>query len=180
MSLTKPPHPLLIEALPLLGTEGQAVDLGCGVGHTSLVLGDLGWRVLGIDSLPQAIEIADERTHHLSQVQHVLGDFRTYPLPDCDLVTAFNALFFVPNQDFWMVWDRIRAALRPGGLFLGQILGDQDDWASPEIAAIRPSETDLLLAGFEPIKFEHVVRPGKTVFDEPKAWDVYHCILKRT
>lgn len=53
-----PPEILaLTEELP----PGRALDLGCGVGRTAIYLAAAGWTVDGLDFVPEAIQMAEER-----------------------------------------------------------------------------------------------------------------------
>ncbi len=169
-----------MQAEPLLPPPGLAVDLGCGVGHSERFLVERGWQVLAIDLLPEAIAHAEAQCAGLDGIEFVCADFRTCTWPANQLTLGFNAIFFVPTADFWQVWESLRERLTPGGLFIGQVLGSQDDWANEAMGSIRPEEEEQLLAGFSPLHFEHVTRPGRDVFGREKHWDVYHCILQRT
>jgi 2-polyprenyl-3-methyl-5-hydroxy-6-metoxy-1,4-benzoquinol methylase len=40
---------------------GRALDLGCGVGRTAIYLAAAGWSVDGVDFVPEAIQMAEER-----------------------------------------------------------------------------------------------------------------------
>ncbi len=48
------PHAFLEEAVADQ-TAGRALDLACGVGRESVFLADRGWRVVGVDRLPDAL-----------------------------------------------------------------------------------------------------------------------------
>ena len=64
--------------------EGKSVvDIGCGPGHYSIRLAEMGARsILGLDFAPGMIEIANENAAHAgveSRCQFVYGDFLQYP-----------------------------------------------------------------------------------------------------
>ena len=50
-----------VQALVASLSPGQALDLGCGYGRTSIYLAQQGWRVDGVDFVPQAITEANKR-----------------------------------------------------------------------------------------------------------------------
>ena len=56
---TLPPPEVLAmaETLP----PGRALDVGCGYGRTAIYLSKKGWEAVGVDYVPQAIEIARQR-----------------------------------------------------------------------------------------------------------------------
>lgn len=51
------PHAILEDAVASL-PPGNALDLACGVGRESVFLADLGWGVVGVDRLPDALQRA--------------------------------------------------------------------------------------------------------------------------
>ena len=76
-------------------------------------------------------------------------------LPEADLIWAGFSLFFCPPGRWSEVWPKVRAAVRPGGRFGGQILGERDTWASEqEISSFSREDGRALFDGFEIERFE--------------------------
>jgi SAM-dependent methyltransferase len=102
-------------------TQGFVIDLGCGSGLWARELTQVGYEVLGIDFSAAMIAIAREKAPkaHFQQ-----GSFLQTPLPSCDAVTSlgecFNYLFDQSNnkQALIRLFRRVYAALRPGGVFI--------------------------------------------------------------
>ncbi len=102
-------------------SEGLVLDLGCGSGILSAVVGSVGYRTLGIDISEAMIALARK---------HVpLGEFRvesvlSASLPRCVAVAAvgecLNYLFDPANTKpkLTKLYRRIHTALEPGGFFI--------------------------------------------------------------
>ncbi|MEX2219223.1 MAG: class I SAM-dependent methyltransferase [Phycisphaerales bacterium] len=191
------------DGLPMPPGPRFAIDLGCGEGRDTLELLRRGWRVLAIDSTPEAID------RLRAQAEAILGEearatgsrpspaatraeprlrtridrFETAPLPPCDLL---NASFSIPHcdpADFPGIWSRIVAAIRPGGRFAGQLFGVLDSWATEPEGITRTHHTrgqvEALLAPFEVELLDEVERDGKTALGDPKYWHVFHIVARK-
>lgn len=72
---------------------GRALDLGCGGGLWSIELARRGWEVTGVDIVPKALSIAQERAREAGvEVRFIHGD-----------VTALRGAGV--GSDFRLVWD---------------------------------------------------------------------------
>jgi SAM-dependent methyltransferase len=69
------PKPVTELAEELSGSQGRALDVGCGTGRDAVYLAGRGWTVTGIDGVPRAIERAKQRAKDAgAEVNWVLGD----------------------------------------------------------------------------------------------------------
>jgi len=106
--------------------DGLVVDLGCGSGQWARELLQAGYRVLGIDISEAMIEIARQKA---PGAEFRVGSLFEAELPPCDAVTAvsevLNYLFDPENEDRGLegVFGRFYEALRPGGVFVFDVLG---------------------------------------------------------
>lgn len=106
--------------------EGLVVDLGCGSGLWARELLRAGYRVLGIDISEAMVEIAREKA---PGAEFRVGSLFEAPIPRCDAVTAvsevLNYLFDPENEERGLerVFGRVYEALRPGGVFVFDVLG---------------------------------------------------------
>lgn len=114
--------PVVIAELRRMGVQsGTVVDLGCGSGIASHVLRDAGYEVVGIDLSEPFIEMARKR---VPDGVFQVGSFAKADIPPCIAVTAigevFNYTFDTGNSPTIRasVFDRIYAALAPGGLLV--------------------------------------------------------------
>lgn len=177
--LAKPLH-FVYEALgPHLRPPGVAVDLGCGVGTATLFLLERGFEVYSVDLSEEAISILQSRLPEGARAHPVVADMMAFPIPECDVVTAGFSLFFLSQDQLAEFWPRLIATLRPGGLFAGQFLGPNDEWADKGHALVDEQMLREMFAGFELIHFEEVDREGETSVGNPKHWHVFHVVARK-
>ncbi|PWU00597.1 MAG: SAM-dependent methyltransferase [Terriglobia bacterium] len=152
--LDSTPVPLLVEVADLL-PPGRALDLACGAGRNALYLAGLGWSVVAVDSSQAALDIVRNR----AAAARLAIDIRQGDLeadacavePDAyDLICDF---FYLQRNLF----PRIRAAVRPGGLFTAEIhLRD----AQPHRFVLEPGELRQEFASWKILYYSESTRPG--------------------
>jgi tellurite methyltransferase len=179
----KPLHPLFLHLEPHLPPSGRAVDLGCGVGHAVVWLAEKGWEVEAVDGNPEALQIVSERLTDETRPRVKLSESMLEEVslaPGAfDLVVAAFSLFFIRSrEDFDRVWALIGAAIKPGGLFLGTLMGPHDDWAGRCIVH-DASEVESLLSGWQVLHLEEADQDGATSQGTPKHWHVFHVIARK-
>jgi SAM-dependent methyltransferase len=178
------PRELLTEVLRAFDADdrvGSAVDIGCGDGTDSLALLERGWDVLSIDAEDDAIRRLRARLTDdmVARSTTVVSPMEAIDLPPTDLVFASFSLPFCPPEAFPDLWARIRASLRPGGRFAGELFGDRDTWASdPAMTFQDERAARALFDGLEVESFIEEDEDGES-FDGPKHWHVFHVIAKR-
>jgi tellurite methyltransferase len=178
------PRELLTEVLRAFDADdrvGSAVDIGCGDGTDSLALLERGWDVLSIDAEDDAIRRLRARLTDdmAARSTTVVSPMEAIDLPPTDLVFASFSLPFCPPEAFPELWARIRASLRPGGHFAGELFGDRDTWASdPAMTFHDLDAARALFDGLEVASFVEEDEDGES-FDGPKHWHVFHVIAKR-
>ncbi len=183
-TLSKPLHPLFHVLEPHLPPAGRAIDLGCGVGHAVAWLAEKGWRVDAVDGHEMALQIVASRLSENAKSrvtlrQSMLEDAKIEP-GAYDLVVAAYSLFFIESKEkLREVWSMIAAGLKPGGLFLFELLGPRDDWANELLTHTR-EELDKLLSGWEVLHLEEAEQEGHTSQGTDKHWHVYHVIAQKT
>ncbi|WDV52700.1 methyltransferase domain-containing protein [Streptomyces coeruleorubidus] len=104
---------------------GPVADVGCGPGHVTAHLHELGVDAFGVDLSPAMIDIA--RRDHPS-LRFEVGSMTDLHLADASLagLLAFWSLIHVPDDAVPTVFSHFHRALRPGGpLLLGFHVGDE-------------------------------------------------------
>jgi SAM-dependent methyltransferase len=104
---------------------GPVADVGCGPGHVTAHLGELGVDAFGIDLSPAMVEVA-RRDH--PDLRFDVGSMTELDLTDASAagLLAFWSLIHVPDHEIPTVFAHFRRVLRPGApLLLGFHVGDQ-------------------------------------------------------
>jgi tellurite methyltransferase len=179
----RPPWERLVRAVSYVFRRADALDLGCGAGRDTLYLLEQGFEVTAVDADAQAMAILATFPHQerLHAVQSSFADFVFAPT-GYDIINAHFALPFAGKAGFDIVFERVKRALRPGGIFVGQIFGVNDQWNRPEqdtIAFHTRAEAEELLRGFELIEFEEEDVDSHTADGSPKHWHVFNIIARK-
>jgi len=100
---------------------GRALDVAMGQGRNTLYLASQGWEVSGFDLADEAVAYAEKiaEENHLS-ISTSIADFESYDygINQWDLITWIYGGCLEVDQ----IADRIRTALKPGGIFLFEFL----------------------------------------------------------
>lgn len=98
---------------------GRALELGCSIGVLTARLAPLCGRLLAIDAAPSAVERARERTAGMPGVTVARGSIpEDVPAGRVDLVLCSEVLYYGDAAWLEAVWERVRAAVAPGGCAL--------------------------------------------------------------
>jgi SAM-dependent methyltransferase len=125
-----PEQPYLWAALTLFAGQvraaggGPVADVGCGPGHVTADLHDLGVDAFGIDLSPRMIEQA--RREH-PDLRFEVASMTELPLADDSVagLLAWWSLIHIPDEAIALVLRHFRRALRPGGpLLIGWHVGN--------------------------------------------------------
>jgi tellurite methyltransferase len=174
-------RPLLLKAIAYADPTGgrAAVDLGCGQGFETIALLDAGWTVTAVDSSAAGLALVREGAGDRPGLSLVGGSMADVPIPPADLVHASFALPFCPPEHFAVMWEHIRAALRPGGLLAVNFFGPHDTWAGEEGMSFH-SETEVreMLDGLEVLELTERDEDGMSGAG-PKHWHVFDVLARR-
>jgi SAM-dependent methyltransferase len=184
--LGKPPRDTLVAALDAFAreglTDGFAIDIAAGEGRDSLELLARGWRVLATDNHPAAFPLLWPRVpaDQATRLTTLDVDFADMQVPRCDLVNASFALPFCEPHHFPALWEKIVAALAPGGRFAGQFFGDRDTWASmPGRTHQSRDEVLALLRDFDIEMMREEEKDDPPDLRAPKHWHLFHVVAKK-
>ncbi|BCJ47500.1 methyltransferase [Actinoplanes ianthinogenes] len=104
---------------------GPVADVGCGPGHVTAHLHELGVDAFGVDLSPAMVDIA-RRDH--PGLRFEVGSMTDLHLADASLAAllAFWSLIHIPDEAIPAVLGHFRRVLRPGGtVLIGFHAGDQ-------------------------------------------------------
>jgi SAM-dependent methyltransferase len=126
--------------------DERAIDVGTGAGALAFALAPLVREVVGVDRVPELLELARERAAGHPNVTFVEGDAERLPFDDgsFDLAGTLRTLHHVPRPE--LVLAELVRVTRPGGRLL----------VVDQIAPVDP------LAAFALDRFERARDPGHT------------------
>lgn len=162
-------------------THGVAIDLACGEGRDTAEFLRRGWRVLAVDSEPEAIDWLNARDDlpDTGALETLCAPMEDAVWQAADMVNASFALPFVPRERFSGLWERITGSLSAGGYFAGQIFGPDDSWAGPGLSIYDRDGVDQLFQGFSLILCEEINRDGQDAKGNPKHWHMFHIVARK-
>lgn len=196
----RPPHETLLDALDRFDREPSpgvgprlAADIGCGGGRDTVELLRRGWHVLAIDSEPEALQRLEARTpaDARPRLRTLLATYETLAPEPVDLINASYSIPHCTEGAFDAMWDRLTAAIRPGGRFAGQLFGVRDDWDGQGPAPTagwrsgrqlhtREQVAALLeRAGLVAETLRELEEDGHTAVGRPKHWHLFHIVARR-
>jgi len=174
-----PPHESLFQALELVREREAALDLGAGAMRDTKLLLKVGFeKVVAVDSEPinQHNEISDDR------LEIVVQRFESYDFPE-DSFNVVNAQFSLPFTSptcFNTVFDKLKSSLMPGGIFVGQLFGKNDEWSSDKKMTFHSlEEVQNLFSRMEILGFEEKEQDGTTAAGTQKHWHVFQITARK-
>lgn len=178
----QPPRPLLVLAMGYVNEREQALDLGAGALNDSRYLLEQGFsHVTAVDQELVSTEIA--KTISQDQFSYIASSFDEFSFPreSYDLINAQYALPFNGTETFTHMFNKLKASLKPGGVFVGQLFGKNDTWnkGDKQMTFHDIDEVEDLLADMEVIQLEEREFTGTTVSGEQKHWHVYNIIARK-
>jgi SAM-dependent methyltransferase len=118
----------ILESIP--PSEGDILDLGCGIGHHLSLFAQWGYKGLGIDFSETSVEIAskkakEDKLEHL--LEYIFADMRdlhnTIEDRKFDLIICIgNSFALFPLEERLSIVEQAITALRPGGKIILQVV----------------------------------------------------------
>jgi SAM-dependent methyltransferase len=93
------------------------LDLGCGLGEFCELVREWGWRVHGVDSSPGAIDACRAKGIDAT-LADISGYLETRRGEAPGVISAIQLIEHLPAGEWIPMFERVHAALRPGGAFL--------------------------------------------------------------
>ena len=164
----------------LIPRGAEVLELGCGAGVPMSARLAAGRTLVGVDISAEQVRRARRNVPGATFLQ---GDMTTLerPTASLDAVVAFYSLTHVPRDEHAALFVRIRAWLRPGGVFIAS-LGVEDDpgtvergWLGVDMYfsqwSARVGRRLVEAAGFE-IELAEVLREPEDRHDARFLWIV--------
>lgn len=143
---------------PLLPQGARIADLGCGTGSLSVLLAELGHRVVGVDFAPRMVAAATSKAAAAGvEATFLVGDAAAPGLAEgeFDVVLCRHVLWAMPDPSAALAqWVRL---LAPGGSLL---LVEGNWWSG---AGLTAEQTQTLLR-------QHRQQAEVTALDSPALW----------
>lgn len=161
---------------------GNAVELGCGAGRDTVYLIRNGWNVLAIDREDVEIRIVSKLlVEELEQFEFFKQRFEAIKLENSNLVVANFSLPFCNKNNFKELWDKINHSILKDGYFVGNFLGDKDEWknAKEKMTFLTKDQVMELFRNFEIVEFKEVEKDGLTGLGKMKHWHIFNVIAKK-
>jgi tellurite methyltransferase len=173
------PRKELVEALQFVQNRESALDLGAGAMQDSKYLLEQGFmEVVAVDSEPSvaARDLQDKRA------QIVISTFEEFKFPvnKFDLVNAQFSLPFTHPREFERVFNSIKQSLKEGGILVGQLFGDRDEWTfNQDMTFLNKEEISNLLSDTEVLQMREEERDGTTAAGDEKHWHIFNLIIRK-
>ncbi|MCL5959965.1 MAG: class I SAM-dependent methyltransferase [Chloroflexi bacterium] len=108
---------------PRIPKAGLALEVGCGSARLSLLLASLGWRVVGIDMAPSALQLARIRFDAArSEIDLIACDAYLLPFRDATFDLVLSTGLLEHFEDARPVVSEMARVLRAGGLLYSDIV----------------------------------------------------------
>jgi SAM-dependent methyltransferase len=116
--------------------RGSVCEMGCGPGHVSRFLCDIGADVFGLDLSPRMV---DEARKLNPDIDFREGNMLSLSLPDRSLagIVAFYSIVNLPLESLCTIFAEMHRVLEPGGLLLlafhtgDEVLRPGEVWGQP-------------------------------------------------
>lgn len=116
----------LISRIPQIDAS-TIVDLGCGTGHLTALLGGL-WEHAAVTGVDSSIDMIDRARSDRPSMDWLLGDIASWePDAPVDIIFSNAALHWLEDHEH--VFRRLRSLLAPGGVLAVQM---PDNWQAPD------------------------------------------------
>ena len=160
-----------------------AIDLGCGDGRDIVELLRRGWRVVAVDSEPEALrQLAARNLPGAERITPITARLEEVPMPlGVQLVNSSFAMPLCEPEAFRTLWARIREALparRP--LQRPMVWRVRNSWLGrPGMTFLDRGEALGLLDGLDLEMFEEEESDGVTPRGSPKHWHIFHIVARK-
>ncbi|MCG8550076.1 MAG: class I SAM-dependent methyltransferase [Desulfobacterales bacterium] len=129
----------------LKNSHGKSIlDYGCGDGNYSILMHNMGFKVIGIDVSSNAIEIAENSCSTENLTFHIADSVpEKFPENSFDIVIMLNVLHCLSNWKRAELLGQTRRVLKNKGHFFASVLSTNDEsYPRHEWTEVEPSTFD--------------------------------------
>jgi SAM-dependent methyltransferase len=174
--------PLLQRALTFVtdtSSNKKALELGAGLPTDALFLADNHFSVTAVDLSPESATAFETINNPaITFLQKSFTDI-PYPEQEYDFINAQRALPFIPDKDtLFEIIKKIKGALKPGGVFSGQLFGVNDEWSKEDkgMTFVDRAEFEMLFQDMRVVHKVELEEDGIKANGNPKHWHIFHII----
>jgi tellurite methyltransferase len=177
----RPPRPILVDALKKVHHIGKALDIGAGALNETKYLLAQGFEVTAIDNEPRVAQAAKALNGAKLNFQPLSYQDFKFPNNHYDLVAALYALPFTPPKYFKKVVNSALGSVKPGGVFVGQLFGKEDEWNDGKTNINFVSKDGLInfFKNYDILSLDEEKGDGTTATGGRKFWHTFHIIAKK-
>ena len=150
--------------LPHMPPGAAILDLCCGSGQITEALSKRGFAMTGIDISAEMIDLA---RHNAPSCHFLLGDARSFELPtalDGVISTQDSMNHIVRIEDLSAVFESVHRVLRPGGLFVFDVLLGDLYHPEPQSLGVNVEEDYVMIVRDSFDAEQHLLRGETTIF----------------
>lgn len=152
-----------------------ATDLGCGAGNDTLFLLNNDFKVTAIDK-EETVESILSNRYRGNNLDIIIDDFTNINLPKTDLLVANFSLIFVDSLDKAMI--NILKSLNTNGFFIGNFIGEEDDWASNRTTTTKEDLLDYF-SDYKIMYFSEEKYYKDSFNEKNKFWHMYTIMARK-
>lgn len=162
-------------------TSKQALDFGCGGGSETKFLLEHGFSVVAVDGNSESKNYIVNLLHN-ERVTFLQSEFESFVFKKYDLINSSRSLSFIHKNDFAKVMSRLKLALKPSGVFVGDLYGVNDQWNKDgeTMTFVDKQTVERLFSDMEIVKLIERGFDGKTADGKPKYWHTFSFIVKKS
>lgn len=175
------PSFLLTRAVKIYAKDtGEALDLGCGAFRDTKYLLLIGFSVTAVDKRSLVRDYAENLPSDRFRLNIAdIKDF-DYGIRNYDLINAHFSIPFNSKNDVRDIFSKIKRSLKPGGMFVGNLLGLNDEWYGDADKSFHTlQEARELVEGLEIIELSEIEKDGSTADGKPKHWHFIDVIAQK-
>jgi SAM-dependent methyltransferase len=125
--------------------DGPILEVACGTGRVLIPLVRAGFEVTGLDGSPHMLDVVREKlaaagTEVTARARLIEGDMRAFVIDaqfDLALLPARSFAYLVARSDQLAALQTIARHVRPGGLFVLDLLNPRPDWLAQPDGSLR-------------------------------------------